>query len=260
MSRAIVDRFAEAGGTFIDTAASYQVGESEENLGRILAGRRDEFTVATKFAIGGSGDGDGVLQTGNGRRAMFRSVEASLRRSTPTTSTCCGCTFPTSSPRSTRSSVPSTISPAREGALRRALELPGVDDIACGDPCRAARPAADRGRAVRIQPRRAKRRPGQPADGGGARHRCGAVVATRWWAADGQVPHQQRGQADRVESLGTQRRRAGQGRDGRRRARRSGAARRPAGPGRGGVAAGAGQALPDRHRAGDRPTHRRAAR
>lgn len=76
---AIVDRFADAGGTFIDTAASYQVGESEENLGRLLAGRRDAFTIATKFAIGGP-EGTGVLQTGNGRRAMLRSVEASLRR------------------------------------------------------------------------------------------------------------------------------------------------------------------------------------
>jgi aryl-alcohol dehydrogenase-like predicted oxidoreductase len=80
VSRAMVDRFADAGGTFIDTAASYQVGEAEENLGRILAGRRDRFTVATKFAIGGTPEGDGVLQTGNGRRAMFGSVEASLRR------------------------------------------------------------------------------------------------------------------------------------------------------------------------------------
>jgi aryl-alcohol dehydrogenase-like predicted oxidoreductase len=80
VSAAIVDRFAEAGGTFIDTAASYQAGESEEFLGRILAGRRDQFTVATKFAIGGAPDGSGVLQTGNGRRAMSRSVEASLRR------------------------------------------------------------------------------------------------------------------------------------------------------------------------------------
>ena len=80
-SRALVDRFADAGGTAIDTAASYQVGESEENLGRILAGRRDRFTIATKFAIGGATpDGSGVLQTGNGRRAMFRSVEDSLRR------------------------------------------------------------------------------------------------------------------------------------------------------------------------------------
>jgi aryl-alcohol dehydrogenase-like predicted oxidoreductase len=63
-SAAIVDRFAEAGGTFIDTAASYQVGESEEFLGRILAGRRGEFTLATKFAIGGTPEGSAVLQTG----------------------------------------------------------------------------------------------------------------------------------------------------------------------------------------------------
>lgn len=32
-SKLIIDRFAEAGGTFIDTAVSYQLGESEENLG-----------------------------------------------------------------------------------------------------------------------------------------------------------------------------------------------------------------------------------
>jgi aryl-alcohol dehydrogenase-like predicted oxidoreductase len=77
---AIVDRFADAGGTFIDTAASYQAGESEEILGRLLEDRREEFTLATKFAIGGNAEGSGVLQTGNGRRAMFRSVEGSLRR------------------------------------------------------------------------------------------------------------------------------------------------------------------------------------
>ena len=79
-SRAMVDRFAEAGGTSIDTAAGYQVGESEENLGRILAGRRDQFTIATKFAIGGTPEGSGPLQTGNSRRATVRSVENSLRR------------------------------------------------------------------------------------------------------------------------------------------------------------------------------------
>ena len=75
----IFDNFADTGGTFIDTAASYQVGESEEILGHMLAGRRDQFTVATKFALGGA-DGTGVLQTGNGRHAMLGSVEASLRR------------------------------------------------------------------------------------------------------------------------------------------------------------------------------------
>jgi aryl-alcohol dehydrogenase-like predicted oxidoreductase len=76
---AIFNRFAEAGGTFIDTAASYQGGESEQMLATLLAGRRDEFTLATKFAIGGP-DGSGVLQTGAGRRSVFRAVEGSLRR------------------------------------------------------------------------------------------------------------------------------------------------------------------------------------
>lgn len=77
--RAMFETFADAGGTFLDTAASYQVGESEENLGALLGTRRDQFTIATKFAIGGP-EGTGVLHTGNGRRAMFRSVEGSLRR------------------------------------------------------------------------------------------------------------------------------------------------------------------------------------
>jgi aryl-alcohol dehydrogenase-like predicted oxidoreductase len=38
---AIFDRFAEAGGTFVDTAPSYQRGESEQMLAKLLAGRRD---------------------------------------------------------------------------------------------------------------------------------------------------------------------------------------------------------------------------
>jgi aryl-alcohol dehydrogenase-like predicted oxidoreductase len=75
----IFNRFADAGGTFIDTASSYQVGEAEENVGKLLAGRRDDFTVATKFANGGA-EGTGVLQTGDSRKTMFRSVEGSLRR------------------------------------------------------------------------------------------------------------------------------------------------------------------------------------
>lgn len=75
----IFERFAEAGGTTIDTAASYQIGEAEEVLGRLLAGRRDNFSVATKFGVG-SPEGTGVLQTGNSRRSMRRSVDASLRR------------------------------------------------------------------------------------------------------------------------------------------------------------------------------------
>lgn len=79
VARAVFDEFASAGGTFVDTAASYQAGESEEILGRLLTGRREDFVVATKFGIGGP-DGSGVVHTGASRRAMVRSVEGSLRR------------------------------------------------------------------------------------------------------------------------------------------------------------------------------------
>jgi len=75
----IFEAFADAGGTAIDTAESYQVGEAEEILGRLLTGRRDQFTVATKFGNGGAA-GTGVLQTGDSRRAMRRALEGSLRR------------------------------------------------------------------------------------------------------------------------------------------------------------------------------------
>ena len=49
-ARKIFDRFAEAGGTFIDTADGYQFGESEEMLGEFLAADRDHFVLATKYS------------------------------------------------------------------------------------------------------------------------------------------------------------------------------------------------------------------
>jgi aryl-alcohol dehydrogenase-like predicted oxidoreductase len=78
-SARMLDRFADAGGTFIDTAESYQAGESEEILGELLSTRRDQFTLATKFAVG-IGPTSGVQGTGNSRRSMVRAVEGSLAR------------------------------------------------------------------------------------------------------------------------------------------------------------------------------------
>ncbi|WP_312754915.1 aldo/keto reductase, partial [Escherichia coli] len=49
-SRAILDAFAEDGGNFIDTADVYQFGESEEFLGALLQGRRENFFLATKYS------------------------------------------------------------------------------------------------------------------------------------------------------------------------------------------------------------------
>ncbi len=42
-ARAILDAYADAGGNFLDTADSYQFGQSEEILGDLLKGRRDDF-------------------------------------------------------------------------------------------------------------------------------------------------------------------------------------------------------------------------
>jgi aryl-alcohol dehydrogenase-like predicted oxidoreductase len=77
-ARAMFDRFAEAGGTFLDTADGYQAGDSERLLGDFLTTDRDHFVLASKFSNPGAGAG--VLSTGNGRKNMIRSVEASLTR------------------------------------------------------------------------------------------------------------------------------------------------------------------------------------
>jgi aryl-alcohol dehydrogenase-like predicted oxidoreductase len=75
-TRAVVDTALEEGVTFIDTANTYGRGLSEEYLGEVLEGRRDEVVLATKFGMD-MGDGKGP----RGSRDYIRqAVEASLRR------------------------------------------------------------------------------------------------------------------------------------------------------------------------------------
>jgi aryl-alcohol dehydrogenase-like predicted oxidoreductase len=75
-TRAVVDAALEAGVTFLDTADIYGRGQSEELLGEVLAGRRDQVVLATKFGMD-MGDGKGP----RGSRPYIRqAVEASLRR------------------------------------------------------------------------------------------------------------------------------------------------------------------------------------
>ena len=62
---------------FIDTADVYSRGESEEIVGKALAGRRDDVVLATK--VHGT-MGDDANQFGNSRRWIIREVEDSLRR------------------------------------------------------------------------------------------------------------------------------------------------------------------------------------
>jgi aryl-alcohol dehydrogenase-like predicted oxidoreductase len=78
-STAIFNAYADAGGNFIDTADAYQFGQSEEILGSLLAGRRENFLLATKFS-GGSVPNADRLVTGNSRKALVASVEGSLKR------------------------------------------------------------------------------------------------------------------------------------------------------------------------------------
>jgi aryl-alcohol dehydrogenase-like predicted oxidoreductase len=75
----ILDSYMQAGGNFIDTADTYQFGESESILGKLLQGRRDQVLLASKFSKGSSPQ-SGPLATGNSRRAMITSLEASLKR------------------------------------------------------------------------------------------------------------------------------------------------------------------------------------
>ncbi|MBV8942722.1 MAG: aldo/keto reductase, partial [Solirubrobacterales bacterium] len=74
----IIHRALDAGVNFIDTADVYSGGESEQIVGKALAGgRRENVVLATKFH---GSMGEDANEAGNARRWVMREVEASLRR------------------------------------------------------------------------------------------------------------------------------------------------------------------------------------
>ena len=75
-SKKIFDKYIEAGGNFIDTADGYQLGESEELLSGFMEGKREELVLSSKYTTGGNS----IQTTGNSRKNMMRSIEASLKR------------------------------------------------------------------------------------------------------------------------------------------------------------------------------------
>ncbi len=75
-ARLILDKFAEAGGTFLDTANIYSDGNAEKILGGFLRSDRDRFVVGTKYTLQ-TRPGD-LNSAGSHRKNLMRSVEASL--------------------------------------------------------------------------------------------------------------------------------------------------------------------------------------
>jgi aryl-alcohol dehydrogenase-like predicted oxidoreductase len=73
----IIHAALDAGVNFVDTADVYSAGESEEIVGRALAGRRDDVVLATKV---GFPMGDDPNRRGASRRRIINGVEDSLRR------------------------------------------------------------------------------------------------------------------------------------------------------------------------------------
>lgn len=82
-ARLVLNEAVEQGVTFIDTADVYGrgsddgTGGSEGQLGRLLAGRRSRFVLATKFCLPMS---ESPLERGASRRWIVAEAENSLRR------------------------------------------------------------------------------------------------------------------------------------------------------------------------------------
>jgi aryl-alcohol dehydrogenase-like predicted oxidoreductase len=77
-SRRVFEVYAEAGGNFIDTANKYTNGTAERFVGEFLGNDRECFVLATKYSL--SMRERDPNASGNHRKNLVQSVEASLRR------------------------------------------------------------------------------------------------------------------------------------------------------------------------------------
>jgi aryl-alcohol dehydrogenase-like predicted oxidoreductase len=76
-ARRLVDIALDAGVNMIDTADVYSNGASEEIVGQVLEGRRDQVLIATKARMPMGG---GANDAGLSRAHLTKAVDASLRR------------------------------------------------------------------------------------------------------------------------------------------------------------------------------------
>jgi len=77
---ATIRRALELGVTFFDTADMYGFGHNEELVGKVLAGRRDDVVVATKFGIYLDGDAPGGRGVRGDAAYVRQACDASLAR------------------------------------------------------------------------------------------------------------------------------------------------------------------------------------
>lgn len=78
-ARAVFDAYSDAGGNFLDTANTYQDGGSERMVGEFVGIDRDAYVIATKYSLGEASSAN-PNASGNHRRNLLRSIEASLKR------------------------------------------------------------------------------------------------------------------------------------------------------------------------------------
>ena len=176
--RRIVERFAEAGGNFIDTANNYTDGSSERIVGELDARR--------PRAVGAR---DEVHADRRPRPTRTRAA-TTARASSARSSRACGASDrlhrPALAPHARRDDADRGVrararrpGAARQGALRRHLGLAGVGRLARERDRRAARLDAVRRSPGALQPRLPRPRARAAADGGGARAHRDAVGRAR---------------------------------------------------------------------------------
>ncbi|MBA2620259.1 MAG: aldo/keto reductase, partial [Acidobacteria bacterium] len=75
-----IHRALELGVNFLDTADMYGYGDNEELVGKVIKGKRDEFVIATKFAIERDRTDENVRGVNGKPEYVRQAVEASLKR------------------------------------------------------------------------------------------------------------------------------------------------------------------------------------
>ena len=153
--RAVLDAALDAGITLIDTADSY--GAAETRLGELLAGRRDDVVLATKFGSNthrpGAADNGADWGARGSRRYIRRAVESSLRRLRTDWIDLYQLHLPGPADADRGDALGADRPGARgQGPLPRPLELHRIPDRARGVDGAHGAPGTVRQRPERVQP------------------------------------------------------------------------------------------------------------